>query len=209
MKVLLGLILSVFCFSAGFAADPCVLEKKNVLVYVKPVPWDMEVQQPLRPISIEQSLHGLTTAVMAEGYRLTVDLIPIDDGFCVVLDRVEVVSGFTNFMIQIDSAHPKNSCVYNAIYDHEMLHVKAYHSVMNDLYPQIEETITKVANQIYPKYIPHENDTSKTIDQMEQELRNAPMTVLLRQKIEAEKEIKNKAIDKNPNSDLIKRCENQ
>ena len=57
-----------------------------------------------------------------------------------------------------------------------------------------------------PIFVKTKSDISLAVDKMNQELQLHPELVLIKQKIKAAQEIRNKKIDQNNNSDELEKC---
>ena len=184
-------------------ADDCLDYKLNPTVNIKSPTWTKSVVQPLQPMDV---LHGNVIATLVDEYEITTDLTSIEDGFCVALKNIDVTIGYSDFLVQIDKSHRPNSCSYNAILQHEDEHIRAYLSVIENNTDMFKKSIESAANSIVPVFIKNENEIESAIDTLNNELQNHPDIILLKQRIKADEEIKNKYVDINDTGETLKKC---
>ena len=187
-------LLFILCLSPLFADDDCLSYKVLPQVTVSSPEWAKSVVRSLRPMNM---LHGNVAATFIETYNLSASAEQIEDGFCVVLNSVEAVVGYTDFLIQIDSRYAPDSCRYNATMEHEDMHIRAHLSVVDDLNSEISSAISHAANTVMPLFVRTNRDADAALDKMSAEIQDNPNVILMRQKINAEQEMKNKRIDQN------------
>lgn len=154
----------------------------------------------------EHKYHGNVVATLVEDYDISVDIIPSGFGFCVVLKAVDGNIGYNDFSVMIDSMHTRGSCEYNAILNHEDKHIAAYLSVIDDMWRDIESSVFNAANSVMPVFIPRREDIDSVIEGINIKLRSHPELVLMKQKIRAAEEIRNKRIDQNEDNSELKKC---
>lgn len=184
-------------------ADDCVSYKLKPDVTVNQPSWEKDVVQPLKPMDL---LHGDVIATMVDNYDITADITSIEDGFCVGIKNVDAVIGYSNFLVQIDIRHVPNTCSYNVILNHEDQHIRSYLSVIDDLNDEINLDIFSAANSVMPIFVEKESDIESAINQLNEQLQNHPDMILMKQKIKAAEEIKNKSVDQNDTGEELKRC---
>ena len=93
-------------------------------------------------------------------------------------------------------------------YCHEKKHIKQYLSVINDFKKELQDSIFSASDSIMPIFIKSKNDISLAIDKMNQELQSHPDLILIKQKIKAAEEIRNKKVDQNNNKSELEKCFN-
>ena len=200
-KYLFSLLLLTVLGNA--LADDCVSYKLKPNITVSQPDWEKDVVQPLKPMDL---LHGDVIATMVDNYDITADITSIEDGFCVGIKNVDAVIGYSNFLVQIDIRHVPNTCSYNVILNHEDQHIRSYLSVIDDLNNEINLDIFSAANSVMPIFVEKESDIESAINQLNEQLQNHPDMILMKQKIKAAEEIKNKSVDQNDTGEELKRC---
>ena len=199
------ILLFLFCLflpTISFA-DECLGYKLTPKITIKTPSWTKQVVQPLKHIDV---LHGDVIATMADNYEITSDITSIEDGFCVALKNVDATIGYTDFLVQIDISHKPDTCSYNAVLSHEDEHIRAYLSVIDDNQDLLNQSIMSAADSITPIFVKNQQDIENAIDKLNEQLRNHPEIILLRQRIKADEEIKNKRIDQNETGETLKKC---
>lgn len=202
MKNIIFIFLSL-CVSSAFAIDDCLNYKLTPKITVETPNWTKSVVQPLKNMDV---LHGKVIATMIDEFDITSDITSIEDGFCVALKNVDVVIGYSDFLVQIDISHKPNTCSYNAIIQHEDEHIRAYLSVIEDNQYLLNNSIQSAANSIVPVFVKDEKDIESAIDKLNNELQNHPDIILLKQQIKADEEIRNKYVDINDTGETLKKC---
>lgn len=189
----------------AFASDDCLDYKLKPKININTPVWQKQVIQPLQSMDI---LHGNVVATMVDNYEITTDITSIEDGFCVALKNLDATIGYTDFMVQIDISHRPNTCSYNAILSHEDEHIRAYLSVIDDNYNLIKQSLFDAADSITPLFVKNQNDIEFAIDKLDEQIQNHPDVILLKQRLKAEEEIKNKRVDQNDTGKRLKSCLN-
>ena len=202
MKKIISIFLSLFVFNA-FAADDCLNYKLNPTINIKTPTWQKSVVQPLKKMDV---LHGNVIATLVDNFEITGDITSIEDGFCVALKNIDATIGYSDFSVQIDISHKPNTCSYNAILQHEDEHIRAYLSVIDDNDELISRSIKSAAESIVPIFIRNEQDKETALDKLNHELQNHPDIILLKQKISAAEEIRNKRVDLNDTDETLNKC---
>lgn len=202
MKKIICLFL-LFFLNPVMAMDDCLEYKLKPSVKVKIPDWSKNVVQPLQKMDI---LHGNVIATMDDNYEITTDITPIEDGFCVAIKKVDAVIGYSDFLVQIDMSHKKNTCSYNAVLSHEDEHIRAYLSVIDDNQDLIKQSISSAADSVTPIFVRNQKDIDGAVDKLNEKLQSHPDIVLLRQHIKAEEEIRNKRVDQNDTGETLKKC---
>ena len=204
MKQFIYIFLSLFIFvSNAMAVDDCLDYKLNPTINIKIPDWQKTVVQPLQKMDV---LHGNVMATLVDEFEITGDITSIEDGFCVALKNIDVNIGYSDFLVQIDISHKPNTCSYNAILQHEDEHIRAYLSVIEDNADLIKKSIKSAADSIVPEFIHSEKDKEMALDKLNNELRNHPSIILLKQQIRADEEIRNKNVDLNDTGETLKKC---
>ena len=207
-KILFFILLPFAVF-----ADDCVQYKKTPFVNIKNPEWTKTVELSDDPMDeyngkyFSFKLHGTTETSFMEKYNIDFNVIPERDGYCVIVNGVDATVGYENFLVKIDKSHKKNSCSYNAVLKHEEKHIDAYLSILNDMEPDIKNSIFNAMNSIMPIYAPDIESIDLLLEDMYKKLENHPELVLLHQKINAAQEIRNKHIDQDENNYELKQCE--
>lgn len=184
-------------------ADDCLIYKLNPGIEIQLPSWTKEVVQPLKPMDF---WHGNVVATLVENYEIIGDTTSIEDGFCVSLKSVKGTIGYSDFMVKIDSRHVPESCAYNAVLTHEDEHIRAYLSVIDDYKKDMESSVYGAADSIMPIFVGTESEIDAALDALHQKLLAHPDVVLMKQKIQAEQEIRNKRVDQQDHSDTLKKC---
>ena len=198
------ILLFVFCLLPNLVlADDCLSYKLNPDINIKTPSWSKQVVQPLQKMDV---LHGDVIATMVDNYELTTDITSIEDGFCVALKRVDAIIGYSDFLVQIDLSHKKNSCSYNAVLSHEDEHIRAYLSVIDDNQELLEKSLKSAAISITPIFVKNQQDIDSAVDKLNEELQSHPDIILLKQHLKAEEEIRNKRIDQNDTGESLRKC---
>ena len=202
MKFYAAIILAVLSGSA-FAADDCLAYKMTPRIDITTPQWTKTVVQPLAPMDL---LHGNVIATLVDNYDITADITSIEDGFCVALKHVGATIGYSEFDVHIDVRHTPNSCAYDAILSHEDEHIRAYLSVIDDLSTDMHTAVYSAADSVMPVFVATEYDIDAAIDELNARMQSHPDVVLMRQKIRAAEEIRNKHVDTADRGAALKKC---
>ncbi len=195
----------VFCILVslpGWAVD-CLQFKKIPGVFLNTPDWTKSVVQPRTPMNL---LHGNVVATLVDNYQINADVNPVDGGFCVGLKSVSAAVGYNDFVVNIDIRHVPGSCEYDAVLAHEDKHIKAYLSVMDDFRADVQKSVYSAAQSIMPRFVKSRDDVGAVVEMMNNELQAHPDLVLVKQKIGAAQEIRNKQIDKVESGADLKSC---
>lgn len=195
-------LLILFLPTISFA-DDCLGYKLTPQITIKTPSWNKQVVQPLQHIDV---LHGDVIATLVDNYEITSDITSIEDGFCVGLKNIEATVGYTDFLIQIDISHKPESCSYNAVLSHEDEHIRAYLSVIDDNQDLLKQSIISAADSVVPIFVKEQKDIESAIDKLNEQIQKHPDIILLKQRIKAEEEIRNKHIDQNETGETLKKC---
>lgn len=184
-------------------ADDCLSYKLIPKIVLETPSWTKEVVQPLKEMDL---FHGNVIATMSDNYEIVADITNIEDGFCVSLKSVYADVGYSNFLVQIDIRHQPNTCSYNAVLAHEDEHIRTYLSVIDDYKKELQDSIFNAADSIMPIFVRNESDIEYAIDELNAELQAHPDLILIKQKIKAAEEIRNKRIDQMDTGQNLKKC---
>ena len=199
-----ALVVAVFvCGITPVWAVDCLQFKKIPGVFLNTPDWTKSVVQPRVPMNL---LHGNVVATLVDNYQINADVNPVDGGFCVGLKSVSASVGYNDFVVNIDIRHVPGSCEYNAVLAHEDKHIKAYLSVMDDFRADVQKSVYSAAQSIMPRFVKSRDDVGAVVEMMNNELQAHPDLVLVKQKIGAAQEIRNKQIDKVESGADLKSC---
>ena len=190
-------------FAMPVFADDCLSYKLDPKIKINVPGWEKSVVQPLKPMDL---WHGNVVATLVENYEIIGDTTSIEDGFCISLKSVNAIVGYSDFQIKIDSRHVPESCAYDAILLHEDEHIRAYLSVIDDYKDKISDAVFSAANSVMPVFIKNESDIDSALDTLHKNLQLHPEVILIKQKIQAEQELRNKRIDQHETGAHLKRC---
>jgi len=172
----------------------------------------LEIKVPEFSVSIVQPdrfmdlLHGNVVATFVEEYEIKYGAQKFEGGWCVFIEGITAIIGYTNFVVQIDRRHHPDSCEFDAIMEHEEEHVRAHLSVIEDSMRDIRSSISAAANNVLPVWVLDERGIDGAMDELEEKLQSRPQIQLLRQKLSAEREIRNKRVDLNDRGERFRRC---
>ena len=181
-------------------ADDCLPYKLTPRVDLDVPNWSKEVVQPLKEMDL---LHG---NVMVDNYDIIADITNIEDGFCVSLKYIYANIGYSDFLVQIDIRHEPETCSYNAILAHEDEHIRAYLSIIDDYKKELQDSIYSAADSIMPIFVRNQSDIDAAINELHAELQAHPDLILIKQKIKAAEEIRNKRVDQIDTGQSLKKC---
>ena len=204
MKFIKILYLLVCFFPiAARAYDDCLPYKLTPKITLDVPEWSKEVVQPLQHMDL---LHGNVLATLVDNYDIVADITNIEDGYCVSLKSVDATVGYSNFLVQIDIRHMPESCTYNAILSHEDQHIRAYLSVIDDFTPELMNAVYTAADSITPIFVRNTSDIDAAITELNAELQAHPDLILVKQKIKAAEEIRNKRVDQHDHGQSLQKC---
>ncbi len=189
--------------SCANAMDDCLGYKLKPKINLTLPVWQKQVVQPLQKMDV---LHGEVIATMVDNYEITTDITSIEDGFCVAIKNVDATIGYSDFLVQIDISYKPNTCPYNAILSHEDEHIRAYLSVIDDNTDLIKRSLSDAADSITPIFVKNERDIESAIDELNERIQMHPDMILLKQKLKADEEIRNKRVDQNDTGEQLKSC---
>lgn len=205
MRVGVCSLVWVWCVlisSVCFGAD-CVVYKKIPAVYINVPDWNKTIVQPRHEMD---KLHGNVVATMVDNYQINADVVPVDGGFCVGLKSVNAVVGYNDFVVNIDIRNVPETCEYNAVLAHEDKHIKTYLSVIDNFKGELQKSVYSAAQSVMPQFVKSRDMIDSVVDDMNMQLQSHPDVVLVKQKIFADVEIKNKQIDRMESGEELKKC---
>lgn len=197
------ILFYVFFPYVVYAGNDCLNYKLTPKITIQSPIWEKNVVQPLKEMDL---LHGDVIATLIDEFDITSDITSIEDGFCVALKNIDVLFGYSNFLVQIDISYKPNTCPYNVILQHEDEHIRAYLSVIEDNQDLLKKSIKSAADSVVPIFVRDTKDIESAVDKLNYELQNHPDIILLKQRIKAEEEIRNKYVDINNNGEMLKKC---
>ena len=195
--------LLVCFFSSVAIANDCVSYKMTPKITILTPSWTKEVVQPLEPMDL---WHGNVIATMVDNYDIVADITSIEDGFCVGVKQVDAEIGYSNFLVQVDIRHIPNTCSYDAVLLHEDQHIREYLSVIDDFKVGLHNALYSAADSVMPIFVSNTDEIDDAIEQLNNKIQTNPEMVIIKQKIKAEEEIRNKRIDKNDSGAALKKC---
>lgn len=190
-------------FSSMAIANDCVSYKMTPKITILTPSWTKEVVQPLEPMDL---WHGNVIATMVDNYDIVADITSIEDGFCVGVKQVDAEIGYSNFLVQVDIRHIPNTCSYDAVLLHEDQHIREYLSVIDDFKVGLHNALYSAADSVMPVFVSNTDEIDDAIEQLNNKIQSHPEMVIIKQKIKAEEEIRNKRIDKNDSGAALKKC---
>ena len=194
-------LLSIILFA--HSAKACIQHKQTPVINFSLPAYTIKVER----IDLGGNLHGMVSARFQESYTITVDAVPVrGGGYCVALTAVDARAGYTEFIIKIDKRYASGSCEYEIIMAHEMRHVNAYIDTISNFSDALASTIFNAANSVKPRKLCSGCDIDEIIDTMKYEIFSHPEMTLLRQRINATIEFKNRQIDAGHDHTQIARC---
>ena len=159
--------------------------------------------QPDEPMD---KLHGTVLATLIQDFDLIVDIIKKDSGYCIVLKGIDADVGYNDFLVKIDKSHRRGACSYSAILKHKKEHIDAYLSVIKDMNSDIKDSVYNAANSVMPVFVNSRNEFDTVIEKMNYQIQSHPDVILIKQKINAAQEIRNKRVDQNEDNHELKVC---
>ncbi|MBR5625207.1 MAG: hypothetical protein IKW67_00280 [Alphaproteobacteria bacterium] len=199
----LSVVMFFVLISLPVNAVDCVKYKKNPIVNVTHIVPEKKIIQPDEDMDLQ--LHGHVMSTMAESYNISTAATFVKTGFCVSLESIDVGFGYNDFIVNIDRNYKPNSCAYNAVLAHENKHINEYLLVFDEFKDDFERALNVAANSVMPVFVEKKSQIDTVIEDFYQKIQNHPEIVLLKQKIRAAEEIRNKRIDQDEDgADLIK-----
>lgn len=201
------IILFISCLSVLFVgrsfANECISYKITPKITIENPSWTKEVVQPLEPMDL---WHGNVIATMVDNYDIVADITSIEDGFCVGIKQVDAEIGYSNFLVQVDIRHKPNTCSYDAVLMHEDQHIREYLSIIDNFKVGLHDALYSAADSVMPIFVNDISDIDYAIEQLNDKIQEFPDLILIKQKIKADEEIRNKRIDKNDTGAALKKC---
>jgi len=105
---------------------------------------------------------GLTVAELGLGLSVSVRAEAMGDGrFCAKIAAVEATLGYDVIDVYIASEYPRGSCQYNAVLDHERLHVIVFQDTLNQSFSNVESVLRQAADTAKPVLVRDPNKATK------------------------------------------------
>lgn len=105
---------------------------------------------------------GLTVAELGLGLSVSVRAEAMGDGqFCAKIAAVEATLGYDVIDVYIASEYPRGSCQYNAVLDHERLHVIVFQDTLNQSFSSVESALRQAADTAKPVLVRDPNKATK------------------------------------------------
>jgi hypothetical protein len=205
-KVSFPIIFAIIFFPFIAKASDCDQYKVSPTISLEIPKSNVKVTQPEKHMDL---LHGDVVSTLSEEYEIGYEIHKTDDGECVIIKSVKTIIGYTDFIVQIDKRNKPNSCEFNAVKEHEYEHINAHLSVIDDEKDEIRESVFGAANSVMPVFIENQNDVDGAMNDLEKSLQGQPQMGLMRKKLYAEQEIRNKKVDLNDKGERIQRCLNK
>jgi carboxypeptidase C (cathepsin A) len=202
-KVYFPIFFIVTFFPLIINASDCLQYKVSPTIDIEIPKSSVSVTQPEKKMDL---LHGDVVSTLSEEYEIGYEIHHINDGLCLCVKSVKAIVGYTNFVVQIDKSHEPNSCQFNAVKEHEYEHINAHLSVIDDEKEEIRQTVSDAANSVMPIFIEDKKDLDTAMNDLEKSLQGQPQIGLMRKKIYAEQEIRNKKVDINDRGERIQKC---
>lgn len=190
-------------FTIPVRADDCLAYKLSPDVNVFAPVWEKYVVQPGQPMNL---LHGNVVAAFSENYELLGDTTRSGDGFCISLRGVNASIGYAEFIVKIDKSHVPGSCSYNKVLSHEDEHIRTYLRVAEDFKSELISAVKSASNSVVPIFASDDTGIESAIDNFNSQLQNHPDVILIKQKISAQQELRNKRIDENTKPTNLSEC---
>ena len=199
----LSIIICFFISVNTVYANKCSTYKIKPKIVIHIPEYNINVVQPRAEMEL---LHGSVVATLINDYEINTDITPTDGGVCVSLKSVDATIGYNDFLVKIDRRHTKNTCSYNAILNHENMHINAYLSVIEEYKVDLHNSLYAAAATVMPIFVENISGVDSAIEKLNNELQSNPDIILLMQKIHAAEEINNKKIDRFEDYSDIKKC---
>ncbi len=209
MRLILNGILSFFIITPAFS-DVCSELKSEIKTNFNDISWKITPVENFTEKKSE-SIHGTTKSSINYYSRLYSYIInTADGGYCLVLNQVDTSFGIPEFEVFIDKKIPKDSCIYNAIYNHELKHIKSDLSLIEDYKNEYYQIVKNLIYKQKPKYIKSENNVSDELDKISKYINESPEMINFIEKIQKEKKYKDSKIDPDiDTANKIIECKNQ
>jgi hypothetical protein len=190
---------------------PLACKADNNCFRYKAVP-PVKINEPRFSVSVIQPdkkldlLHGNVVSTFVEEYEITYGARRTEGGWCVFIENISAEIGYNDFVVQIDRRHAFDSCEWWAIKEHEEEHIHAHLSVVSDNLDEIKRSVSAAAAAILPVFAENELNIERATKNLELGLQNSPQIILLRQKLAAEQETRNKKVDLRDRGGRIGKC---
>ena len=199
-----------FCFFISFLflcpafANDCVKYKKTPNVKIENPEWKKTIKQSDKELDL--ALHGHVMARMMIGNSIQVETLFIKKGFCVSVTDINVIFGYDDFAVEIDKNYEPGSCAYNAVMEHEQKHIDVYLALIDEYKDDLEKAAQVAADSIMPEFVKTQSEIGTAIEKLNEKFQSHPEIVLIKQKIMAEQEIRNKKIDDQDDGAKLLEC---
>lgn len=98
-------------------------------------------------------LSGLATLTVENEYVLGTKALPVQNGYCVVPEVIQVYVGFSRPTIYISNELEKGSCQYNLVMLHEQTHQRINTAALDYFVPYFQFAAHKIGRELEPVYI--------------------------------------------------------
>jgi len=203
LKLFLITYALIHLYTNTLFAEDCLEFKISPSVKITVPEYTKKITQPDEELD---KMHGNVVATFEESYELSAASAPFGAGYCVVLKGVNANIGYTDFLVKIDKSNIPDSCEYNMVAKHEQKHIDAYLSALDDGKKDISTSISNAADSVMPVFVKSLDGVNAALDKMQSELQTNPNIVLIRQKIDAETELRNKKIDTSGDALRMLKC---
>lgn len=196
-------LCAFFVIASPAFGNECINYKIRPKITVAAPGWVKHVVQPVKPMDL---WHGNVIATLVDNYDIAADVTPVGDGVCIWLKSVNATIGYSDFLVQIDMRHKVGTCEYDAVLGHEDEHIRAYLSIIDDAAADLHAAVYSAADSVMPIFVKDKENIDAAIDEFNKSLQNHPELVLVKQKILAAEEIKNKRVDENDDGSNLRQC---
>ena len=190
VRVFIALFLFI-CSWSSYATD-CTYFKTIPAVDIKIPEYMIAISQP---DGFSDPLHGHVLAIYSEQFDISYGVGEMIGGWCLFIERIDAVLGYTDFTIEVDQSHRPGTCEFDAILEHEHEHIAAHLSVIDDEKTAIKKSVAVAASSILPIFIEYQSQIDGALGLLENRLQERPEIILMRRKLEAERVIRNRKID--------------
>jgi hypothetical protein len=153
LMVFLALCGEAACAVESTSADDCVViaprEANTVKSFIPDVAID-EYRNNAEDLAVMTGIHsdfntylgGITTANPLVDYEIEPNLafLPDQNGVC-ARPAMKLTVGYSTMNVYMNIEIPRNTCIYNSIFSHEMHHVSIYKDYINHHIEQIRQSV--------------------------------------------------------------------
>jgi hypothetical protein len=199
-------VIFVFCAFAfcmkGASAEECLKYKMIPSLKIKEPSHLVSVVRSAEPIDL---FHGTTISNFVEDFEIDYGAMPKGEGWCVYVEKISAVIGYSDFVIEIDGRHEMDSCEWRGILDHEEEHVDAHLAALVSNRNWIRRSVAAAAASLLPVYA--ENDgLDDAMDRLGEDFRLRPHILLIESKLSAERAVRDRKIDFLDRGARLKKC---